>query len=213
MRGDPHQRARHAQRASTRARAPTSPSSCASPPTRRPRPASVMGASKWVAEQIVLRHAPRDDGVLLGALRQRAREPRQRDPDVPAADRRRRAGHRHRPAMTRYFMSTDEAVRLVLLGAALGGDHRGAVVGVLGPRPPAHPPRDDRPGPFERRGAHVAAGAAGEAGEQRMTFAVARVGAEQDPRHTSSTPGFDADLDSGAFSESSDGSTPVMPEV
>ena len=88
-------------------------------------PSSVMGASKWIAEQIVLDAAPNANyravrfGNVLG-------QPRQRDPDVPAPDRRRRPGHGHRPRMTRYFMSTDEAVRLVLHAAALDDGPPGA---------------------------------------------------------------------------------------
>ena len=58
--------------------------------------------------------------LLLRPIRQRARESRQRDPHVPAPDPR-RAGRSPSPIrrMTRYFMSTDEAVRLVLSAAAV----------------------------------------------------------------------------------------------
>jgi len=86
-------------------------------------PTSVMGASKWVAEQIVLEHAAHDGyrsvrfGNVLGS----------RGSVIPTFRKQIAAGGPVTvtdPRMTRYFMSTDEAVRLVLLGAALGGDHQ-----------------------------------------------------------------------------------------
>ena len=56
------------------------------------RPTSVMGATKRVAEQLVHECALRArERLRLGALRQRARQPRERRPDVHAADRRGRA--------------------------------------------------------------------------------------------------------------------------
>jgi FlaA1/EpsC-like NDP-sugar epimerase len=85
-------------------------------------PSSVMGASKWVAEQLVLERAAHDGyrsvrfGNVLGS----------RGSVIPTFRKQIAAGGPVTvtdPRMTRYFMSTDEAVRLVLLGAALGGDH------------------------------------------------------------------------------------------
>lgn len=89
------------------------------------RPASVMGASKWLAEQIVLSRAPQDAaycsvrfGNVLGS----------RGSVIPTFQRQIDAGGPVTVtdrSMTRYFMSTDEAVRLVLLAAAMA---RGAAV-------------------------------------------------------------------------------------
>jgi O-antigen biosynthesis protein WbqV len=82
-------------------------------------PSGVMAASKWVAEQVVLRHAPLDAaycsvrfGNVLGS----------RGSVIPTFQRQIRAGGPVTvtdTAMTRYFMSTDEAVRLVLSAAAV----------------------------------------------------------------------------------------------
>jgi FlaA1/EpsC-like NDP-sugar epimerase len=86
-------------------------------------PASVMGASKWLAEQIVLERAShagyrsvRFGNVLgsRGSVIPTFRKQIAGGGPVTVTD----------PRMTRYFMSTDEAVRLVLLGAALSGDHQ-----------------------------------------------------------------------------------------
>jgi FlaA1/EpsC-like NDP-sugar epimerase len=86
-------------------------------------PSSVMGATKWLAEQIVLERAARDGycsvrfGNVLGS----------RGSVIPTFQRQIAAGGPVTvtdPRMTRYFMSTDEAVRLVLLGAAIAGDHK-----------------------------------------------------------------------------------------
>ncbi len=57
------------------------------------RPTSVMGATKWFAEQIMLSALPGRAVLLHGPVRQRAREPGQCDPDVHPPDRQRRAGH------------------------------------------------------------------------------------------------------------------------
>ena len=92
----PHQRARHRSTWSTPCRAAASPHLVCISTDKAATPTGVMGASKWVAEQIVLADVAAGRRVLRGALRQRARQPRQRDPDVPAPDRRRRPGHRHR---------------------------------------------------------------------------------------------------------------------
>jgi FlaA1/EpsC-like NDP-sugar epimerase len=86
-------------------------------------PTSVMGASKWLAEQLVLDRASHDGyrsvrfGNVLGSrgsVIPTFRKQIARGGPLTVTD----------PRMTRYFMSTDEAVRLVLLGAALGGDHQ-----------------------------------------------------------------------------------------
>ena len=82
-------------------------------------PTSVMGASKWLAEQIVLERAAHDGyrsvrfGNVLGS----------RGSVIPTFNRQIAAGGPVTvtdPRMTRFFMSTDEAVRLVLLGAVAG---------------------------------------------------------------------------------------------
>jgi FlaA1/EpsC-like NDP-sugar epimerase len=82
-------------------------------------PSGVMGASKWVAEQVVLARAPQDAaycsvrfGNVLGS----------RGSVIPTFQRQITTGGPVTvtdPAMTRYFMSTDEAVRLVLRAAAI----------------------------------------------------------------------------------------------
>jgi FlaA1/EpsC-like NDP-sugar epimerase len=82
-------------------------------------PNGVMAASKWIAEQVVLGRAPQDApycsvrfGNVLGS----------RGSVIPTFQRQIRAGGPVTvtdPAMTRYFMSTDEAVRLVLSAAAV----------------------------------------------------------------------------------------------
>ena len=61
------------------------------------RPSSVMGASKWLGEQIVLRRLAAGRTPVRGAVRQRPRQPGQRDPDVRAPDRGRGPGHGHPP--------------------------------------------------------------------------------------------------------------------
>jgi FlaA1/EpsC-like NDP-sugar epimerase len=87
-------------------------------------PSGVMGASKWAAEQVVLARAPEGAafcsvrfGNVLGS----------RGSVIPTFQRQIAAGGPVTvtdPAMTRFFMSTDEAVRLVLLTAALTPDRR-----------------------------------------------------------------------------------------
>src|SRR5689334_24137618 len=81
-----------------------------------------MGATKWVAEQILLGRASNGGwcavrfGNVLGS----------RGSVIPTFRKQIAAGGPVTvtdPRMTRFFMSTDEAVRLVLLGAALRGDH------------------------------------------------------------------------------------------
>ena len=80
-------------------------------------PTSVMGATKWLAEQLVLAHAPEGScsvrfGNVLGS----------RGSVIPTFQRQIAAGGPVTVtdrAMTRYFMNTDEAVRLVLHAAAV----------------------------------------------------------------------------------------------
>ena len=88
-------------------------------------PTGVMGASKWLAEQIVLARAPGDDycsvrfGNVLGS----------RGSVIPTFQRQIAAGGPVTVTdrrMTRYFMSTDEAVRLVLHAAAVDERQQGA---------------------------------------------------------------------------------------
>jgi FlaA1/EpsC-like NDP-sugar epimerase len=88
------------------------------------RPANVMGASKWVGEQIVLSHAPRGArfcsvrfGNVLGS----------RGSVIPTFARQIAAGGPvtvTHPSMTRFFMSVHEAVQLVLQATAFveGGE-------------------------------------------------------------------------------------------
>lgn len=86
-------------------------------------PTSVMGASKWLAEQIVLSRAEAGTrycavrfGNVLGS----------RGSVIPTFQRQIAAGGPVTvtdPRMTRWFMSTDEAVRLVLQAAALPHGH------------------------------------------------------------------------------------------
>jgi FlaA1/EpsC-like NDP-sugar epimerase len=86
-------------------------------------PTSVMGASKWLAEQIMLARAPVEGycavrfGNVLGS----------RGSVIPTFQRQIAEGGPVTVTdrmMTRYFMSTDEAVRLVLTAAADAGDHK-----------------------------------------------------------------------------------------
>jgi O-antigen biosynthesis protein WbqV len=88
------------------------------------QPSGVMAASKWVAEQIVLAHAPDDapycsvrfGNVLAsrGSVIPRFQRQIADGGPVTVTD----------PRMTRYFMSTDEAVQLVLLAAAVARGRR-----------------------------------------------------------------------------------------
>jgi FlaA1/EpsC-like NDP-sugar epimerase len=82
-------------------------------------PSSVMGASKWLGEQLVALHAPPGSrwcsvrfGNVLGS----------RGSVIPTFTRQIESGGPVTvtdPTMTRYFMSTEEAVQLVLQAAAL----------------------------------------------------------------------------------------------
>ncbi len=80
-------------------------------------PTSVMGASKWLAEQILLSRAPAEGycavrfGNVLGSrgsVIPTFQQQIQHGGPITVTDR----------DMTRFFMSTDEAVRLVLVGAS-----------------------------------------------------------------------------------------------
>ena len=84
VRGRPHQRVRHAQRDRRLCNGVGVAQLVCISTDKAATPTSVMGASKWLAEQIVLERADARR-LLLGAVRQRAREPRQRDPHVPDA--------------------------------------------------------------------------------------------------------------------------------
>lgn len=86
-------------------------------------PINVMGASKWLAEQVLLSRAPRDGycsvrfGNVLGS----------RGSVIPTFQHQIDSGGPVTvtdPRMTRYFMSTDEAVRLVLAAAATARNRR-----------------------------------------------------------------------------------------
>ena len=103
-------------------------------------PTGVMAASKWIAEQIVLARAPARRRVLLGALRQRAREPWQRDPAVPTPDRERRPRHRHRSAHDPLLHEHQRSG--AARDARRGGHHR----------PPRARTRDGRAGQHLRAG-------------------------------------------------------------
>ena len=86
-------------------------------------PSSVMGCSKRLAEKALQARqtSPGNQTVVPGrAFWKRSRVERQRDTYVPAADRARRACHRHPPEMVRYFMTITESVGLVLQTATLG---------------------------------------------------------------------------------------------
>ena len=99
-RGGAQQRARHA-RADARSRArPARARSCSISTDKAVAPATVMGASKALAEWAVeAADAPLPGhGVLRRALRQRARLLGLGGADLPAPDRRRRPGHGDRPA-------------------------------------------------------------------------------------------------------------------
>ncbi|MFI5047445.1 MAG: polysaccharide biosynthesis protein, partial [Acidimicrobiia bacterium] len=86
-------------------------------------PTGVMAASKWIAEQIVLARAPRDAAycsVRFGNVLA------SRGSVIPLFQRQIAAGGPVTvtdPRMTRYFMSTDEAVQLVMLAAAATTGH------------------------------------------------------------------------------------------
>jgi FlaA1/EpsC-like NDP-sugar epimerase len=87
-------------------------------------PSGVMGASKWAAEQVVLARAP--EGVAYCSVRF-GNVLGSRGSVIPTFQRQIAAGGPVTvtdPAMTRFFMSTDEAVRLVLLAAAVTPDRR-----------------------------------------------------------------------------------------
>jgi FlaA1/EpsC-like NDP-sugar epimerase len=88
-------------------------------------PTSALGHSKRITDRLTAHAATRYDGTFLnvrfgnvlgsrGSVIPTFRKQIAAGGPVTVTD----------PRMTRYFMSTDEAVRLVLLGAALGGNHQ-----------------------------------------------------------------------------------------
>ena len=86
-------------------------------------PSSVMGATKWLAEQVVLTRAPA--GMRYCAVRF-GNVAGSRGSVIPTFQRQIAAGGPVTvtdPRMTRWFMSIDEAVRLVLQAAATRDDH------------------------------------------------------------------------------------------
>jgi O-antigen biosynthesis protein WbqV len=86
-------------------------------------PTGVMAASKWVAEQILLARAP--EGAPYCSVRF-GNVLASRGSVIPLFQRQIAEGGPVTvtdPRMTRYFMSTDEAVQLVLLAAAVTSGH------------------------------------------------------------------------------------------
>jgi FlaA1/EpsC-like NDP-sugar epimerase len=86
-------------------------------------PSSVMGATKWLAEQVVLTRSP--VGLRYCAVRF-GNVAGSRGSVIPTFQRQIAAGGPVTvtdPRMTRWFMSIDEAVRLVLQAAAARTDH------------------------------------------------------------------------------------------
>ena len=98
-------------------------------------PTSVMGATKRIAESYcqALADSPAAGRLAAGdgALRQRDRLLRLGRAALPAPDRRRRSGDRHRSRRARYFMTTREAVQLLLQASALGVAEEGGGIYVL----------------------------------------------------------------------------------
>jgi FlaA1/EpsC-like NDP-sugar epimerase len=84
-------------------------------------PTNVMGATKRLAEHGVPGAGERGQNPVRDrALRQRAGQRRQRDSQVPGADRRGGPVTVTHPDITRYFMSIPEAAQLVLQAASDG---------------------------------------------------------------------------------------------
>ena len=87
-------------------------------------PASIMGATKRLAELLVRSLQPEGGRVCLGAFRQCAGQQRQRGADLQRSDRRGGPITVTHPEMRRYFMTIPEACQLVLQASTMGKGSR-----------------------------------------------------------------------------------------